>query len=172
MKTVHLGIPLVLVHLLGGCSDCTREVTDPCHESVAVTVSRVVDGDTLDVEPAVELADGSAVERIRLLCVDTPETGECYHDEATDFLRSRVEGREVTLDFSRDCSGDYGRVLAYVHVGTSLINVEVAEEGFGMLIHPPYDDYPCCDEVEMAARRAFEDGVGGWDACSGSPWQL
>src|SRR3989338_4069674 len=51
-------------------------------------VSRAVDGDTF------ELSNG---EKVRLVCVNTPEKGEFYYKEATTFLSNLVVGKNVTL---------------------------------------------------------------------------
>lgn len=63
----------------------------------AVAVSRVVDGDTIEVPSAVGgFAD------VRLIGVDTPETyggTEPYGKEASAFTTQRLEGRQVALEF-------------------------------------------------------------------------
>lgn len=96
-----------------------------CRDPELGTVVEVVDGDTVDVA----LAGG--VERLRLLGIDTPETfhgdtavcpgpGEgacCYGDEAAAWLREQLpEGWEVAASFDIDCTDQYGRSLAYLHV--------------------------------------------------------
>jgi endonuclease YncB( thermonuclease family) len=56
------------------------------------TVTHVVDGDTIDVR----LARG-AVERVRVIGIDTPERGACWASEATAATRRLTQGRAVTL---------------------------------------------------------------------------
>jgi endonuclease YncB( thermonuclease family) len=66
-------------------------------------VSRVVDGDSL------ELNDGR---RIRLLGLDTPETGRCMYEQAKNRLTYLAKGYHVRL---KDTVSDgYGRTLANV----------------------------------------------------------
>jgi micrococcal nuclease len=140
---------------------------------MTVTVTSVVDGDTFDVEPAIELPDGDSISRVRLLCVDAPEMtgGECYGPEAKDWLAERIERRVVTLHFAEECTGTYDRVLAYVKVGGALINSEIAREGYALPMDEWYADYPCCDEAEQAVSEAQEAGAGGWGVCGGGyPW--
>ncbi len=163
---------LVVLIALQGCNRCWKDVEAPCLEPTEVTVTSVVDGDTFDIEPALELPDGSTVDRVRMLCVDTPELtgGECYGAEAREWLTDRIEGQQVTLLFSDECTGDYDRALAYVKHGGDLINVEIAREGYAPPIDEWFSDYPCCDEVEQAVLEAQQAGAGGWGACGGYPW--
>jgi micrococcal nuclease len=82
-----------------------------------VTVERVVDGDTIVVNPAV-----SGTENVRLLGVDTPETVdpnepvEPYGPEASAFTKQQLEGERVTLIFDQERTDQYDRVLAYVRI--------------------------------------------------------
>ena len=78
--------------------------------SAVAHVVRVVDGDTLDVRVS------GYRERVRLLKVDTPERGCPWFEAATEFVRERVEGKQVALRFpSGTPEWDvYGRLLAEV----------------------------------------------------------
>jgi len=115
---VEVGTP---VHLEGASVEPTVEPTEvptiaPTIEKIVVqtyVVARVVDGDT------VELSNGSFV---RLLGIDTPERGECGYQEATDYLISLVEGKEVYLieDSLADDVDRYGRLLRYIEIEDSL----------------------------------------------------
>jgi endonuclease YncB( thermonuclease family) len=75
------------------------------------TVTRVVDGDTIDVR----LTNGKT-ERVRLIGVDTPEKGACWSSQATAATRRLAQGKKVTLigDGTQDTRDRYGRLLAYV----------------------------------------------------------
>jgi micrococcal nuclease len=79
-----------------------------------VTVTRVVDGDTIKV-----VLDGLEV-TVRLIGVDTPETVhpakavEAYGKEASDFTRQALEGTDVWLELDVGQRDRYGRLLAYV----------------------------------------------------------
>jgi micrococcal nuclease len=158
---------------LSACNRCWTEVEAPCLEPTTVTVTRVIDGDTFDIEPALELPDGSTVDRVRMLCIDTPELsgGECYGPEARDWLTERIEGQQVTLHFAEECLGTYDRALAYVKLGGVLLNVDLAREGYALPMDEWFSDYPCCEEVEQAVQQAQEAGAGGWGVCGGGyPW--
>lgn len=82
----------------------TTTVPQPRHYAVA----RVVDGDTL------ALGNG---ERVRLLGVDAPTTGECGHGRATGLLLDLVSGRAVTLSGADGGRDRTGRLLRYVDLG-------------------------------------------------------
>ena len=58
-------------------------------EETGSLVTRVIDGDT------VELSNG---ERVRLIGIDTPEIDEYYYEEATEELRSLIEGKTVRME--------------------------------------------------------------------------
>ncbi len=84
-------------------------------------VSRVVDGDTLHA---------TRLGVVRLADIDTPEVGEPGAREATNYLASLVQGRQVYLDVDDLEETDrYGRIvaIAYVrHNATHLLNVNQA----------------------------------------------
>jgi endonuclease YncB( thermonuclease family) len=75
------------------------------------TVTHVVDGDTIDVR----LMSGKT-ERVRLIGIDTPESGACWSTQATAATRRLAQGKRVTLvgDATQDTRDRYGRLLAYV----------------------------------------------------------
>lgn len=81
---------------------------------------RVVDGDTIDV--TIDLGLGVLKrERLRLLGIDTPEVyGRVEEEErargkdASRFVRSFIEGRDIVIRTFKDRKGKYGRYLAVV----------------------------------------------------------
>lgn len=75
--------------------------------STEARVTFVVDGDTL------EIASGA---HVRLIGIDTPEREECGYREATDALRTLVEGRRITLVNPKSVQDKdvHGRLLRYV----------------------------------------------------------
>jgi micrococcal nuclease len=75
------------------------------------TVTSVVDGDTVDAQ-----VEGGPALRVRLIGIDTPETGECGTDQATAYMEKLVLGRNVTLvsDPTQDRLDSFGRSLFYV----------------------------------------------------------
>jgi len=68
-------------------------------------VLRVIDGDTI------ELTTG---ERVRFIGVDAPERGRPGANEATQFVRERVEGLTVWLEADGADRDRYGRLRRYI----------------------------------------------------------
>ena len=138
-------------------------------DRVAGTVSRVIDGDTIDV------AVGGDTVRIRLIGVDTPESVhpskpvECYGREASAFLRELAQGRAVSLEIdpSQDEVDRYGRWLRYIWLdGGTLVNREIIARGYGFeyTFRTPH---AYRDEFRAAEAQARDAGLGMWapDAC-------
>jgi endonuclease YncB( thermonuclease family) len=89
----------------------------------AATVASVTDGDTL------RLSNG---QRIRLIQIDAPETGECYGKEArAALLRLAPVGSSISLeaDSRLDQVDRYGRLLRYVRRGATNVNLELVRRG-------------------------------------------
>jgi micrococcal nuclease len=127
-------------------------------------VSRVVDGDTVEVR-----LDG-AEEDVRYIGVDTPETVkpdtpvQCFGPQASSFNHRLVEGRRVRLVFGVERRDVYGRLLAYVYLDGRFVNAELVRRGLARtLTIPPNDRFAGrLKRLEIAAARA---GRGLWGAC-------
>lgn len=137
------------------------------HEEPAgatVPVTRVVDGDTVEVR-----LDGRE-EDVRYIGVDTPETVkpdtpvQCFGPQASSFNHRLVEGRQVRLVFGEERRDVYGRLLAYVYLGDRFVNAELVRRGLARtLTIPPNDRFAGrFKALEIAAARA---GRGLWGAC-------
>ena len=132
--------------------------------AATATVSRVVDGDTI------EARIGGVLEDVRLIGVDTPETvkpGEpvqCFGPQASHFTKQRLEGERVRLVFGAERRDVYGRLLAYVFSRGRLFNAGLVRRGLARtLTIPPNDRFaPRLRRIELAAARA---GRGLWGAC-------
>jgi len=93
----------------------------------ATFVGKVVgvsDGDTITV-----LAAGNKQFKIRLLAIDTPESGQAYGDKAKQALSKKIFGKVVT--FKRDEMDRCKRILGDVYLDTQWINLELVKEGLG-----------------------------------------
>jgi micrococcal nuclease len=131
---------------------------------VAATVTRVVDGDTIEVDLA------GQHETVRYIGVDTPETVDpdkpvqCFGHEASDFNHGLVEGKRVELAFDAERRDVYGRLLAYVYLDGDLVNAELARRGLARtLTIPPNDSLaPLFARLAAAAGQA---GRGLWGSC-------
>ncbi|MDN5857531.1 MAG: thermonuclease family protein [Pseudonocardia sp.] len=120
MRAFHLLIGTLTVLAIGSCA--TGEATPPAAgpQSETVTVASVADGDTFT------LTDGR---RVRVLGIDSCESGTAAGPAATDDATALIEGRIVTLRPEPGVHLDpYGRVLRYVTVpdGRDLGTIMVA----------------------------------------------
>ena len=132
--------------------------------SLTVRVTRVVDGDTVEVDLRGDEQD------VRYIGVDTPETvqpGEpvdCFGPRASHFNESLVEGERVRLVFDEELRDAYGRLLAYVYLGDRFVNAELVRRGYARsLTIPPNDRF--ADVFRRAEHRAGVAGRGLWGAC-------
>jgi micrococcal nuclease len=127
-----------------------------------VTVSRVVDGDTVEVSPTVDgIAD------VRLIGIDTPETVdpeeevEPYGSEAAAFAAEELTGRSVRLEFGAERTDQYDRLLAYVYVGDEMFNGVLVEQGYAQA-YPFEPNTQYKDRFAAAQEAAKASGVGIW----------
>ena len=179
---VSLAAVVVAVTTLrcGGVSATPHHPQSPV-SGAAATVIRVVDGDTLDVR-----LDSGAVERVRILGIDTPEVVDarrpvqCFGPEASARTKELLPpGRAVILeaDPTQDARDRYGRRLAHLFLdgdadrdapGANVGRILVAE---GYARHYVYQRTPTAHGAEYAAAEATAQasGVGLWspETCDG-----
>jgi micrococcal nuclease len=141
---------------LAACSTADDEA--PVQDAA---VARVGDGDTVD------LADGS---RVRLVQIDAPELGEgeCYGQEAAQALRELLpEGATVRLeaDPRLDDVDRFGRLLRYVHLGDTNVNLELVRSGAASVWFFERDRGRYAAELLDAAHAAEKADRGLWGAC-------
>jgi len=105
--------------------------------SIDGTVVRIVDGDTIDVQ----LAD--RVEKIRYIGVNAPEVHhpirgeESGGREAAEVNRRLVAARRVRLELDVRTRDRYGRLLAYVWAGDTMVNAELVRLGYAQVMTVP-----------------------------------
>src|SRR5918994_6277826 len=141
----------------------TKKSQDPGRYDALVTVKRVVDGDTVEISPAID-----GIEDLRFIGVDTPETKhpDCgeqpYADEAFEFTRSQLEGEEVELEFDEQRKDRYNRLLAYVYPSDEeMFNETLLEEGYAQVAtFPPNVKY--VERFLQAQEEARAAGRGLW----------
>src|SRR3989338_8949420 len=134
----HLIIFLILAIFVSGCTQTqsaqivNSPKTQASQDLTAVGtsfVSKVIDGDTLELETG---------ERVRLLGINTPEKGQPYNQEAAEKLKQLVEGKSVQLEQDTNDKDQYGRLLRYVYVGKTFVNLELVKEGYASVyVVPP-----------------------------------
>jgi len=149
----------VLYNLLGVMEEGTAA---PQNEA---QVTRVIDGDTIAVTYQ------GTTESVRLIGIDTPETGENFASEATAALRGLVDGQTVDLEFDVDRRDQYDRLLAYVWVGSTMANEEMVRKGLATLYTvPPNVKYG--SRLQSALADAKGNNRGMWGSSSQSPLEV
>jgi endonuclease YncB( thermonuclease family) len=133
-----------------------------------VRVTRVVDGDTIEVSPRV-----LGTEDVRLIGVDTPEVfgieAQRCGREASAFTTEEFGGQDVTLEFDVGRVDAFGRVLAYVWVPDLdgvLFNETLLRRGLARVLSAePNVKYE--DRFLAAEKEAKVEGIGVWatDRC-------
>lgn len=148
---------LVLAALLAGAAPAVAQSSAP-DEGLVV---RVVDGDTIHVR----LAD--RLEKVRYIGVNTPELRhprkgeEPGADAAHAVNRRLVEGKRVRLELDVQARDRYGRLLAYVWVGATMINAELVRLGYAQVMTIPPNVRHQALFVRLQ-RDAREAGRGLW----------
>lgn len=147
---------------VGWDQDTRTASIDDKEETNTVKVTRVVDGDTIIVN-----LNGKE-ERVRLIGIDTPES---VHPDisknlpegktAYEFTKSKLEGKEVVLEFDVQERDKYGRLLAYVYIDGVMFNKTLLEEGYAKVAtYPPNVKY--VDEFTEIQKVARENNKGFW----------
>ena len=163
-----------------------KSATDPKAKAAAApwTVTKVVDGDTVWV------ARDGVSRKIRLIGIDTPESGQCGFTESSRSLRGIIGGQRVRLTAgTRDDADRYGRLLRYVDVngvdaglrqiksGQAVARYD-SRDGYGA--HARETAYVSADAVspkaacEQASPAASDGSSGGGSTGAGSTaaWPL
>jgi endonuclease YncB( thermonuclease family) len=101
-------------------------------------VKKVLDGDTIVLEP---------YQRLRFIGVDTPEKDQPFSQEATQFIKDLLLGKEIWMEFDEQLYDNWGRFLAYVFVtdknGREIFaNEELLKKGLAYFyVVPPNTKY-------------------------------
>ncbi|HVQ44853.1 MAG TPA: thermonuclease family protein [Candidatus Saccharimonadia bacterium] len=130
-------------------------------------VTRVVDGDTMDIEL------GGHKDTVRFLGIDTPETHDprkpvqCFGQAAAAHTKALLEDKNVRLepDPTNSNRDKYHRLLRYVYLpdGT-LVNAEIIRDGYAFA----YTVFPLVrlDEFRALETEARSANRGLWAGCN------
>ena len=124
-------------------------------DAPTVRVTRVVDGDTVDV--------CCPQARVRLLGIDTPERGEWLFQEATAMAARLTSGQQVRLERCEEEEDQYGRLLRHLFVGARHVNRELVAAGlarayiFSLRLNPCY-----AGDLLAAEGAAQRQRIGLW----------
>jgi micrococcal nuclease len=167
--------PLYQVNLAGE-GGLSRTAQADAARMLLGEVTEVVDGDTLRVRISRPPEGLKALETIRLLGVDTPETVhpsrpvERFGREASAYTKASLTGRQVYLAFDWDLRDRYGRLLAYVYLPATgagaaggvpgCFNAHLVREGYAHA----YTRYPFqfMEEFRALEQEARREKRGLW----------
>ena len=108
-----------------------------------VLISRVIDGDTVEVNET----------SIRLLGINTPEKEEKYYEEARDYLEGLVLNKTLELEYGKEKYDKYDRILGYLFLNNENINIKLIKKGFANHYFPSGKD------------RYHPDFKEAWEEC-------
>ena len=183
-------LAIIAVVALAGCSGAAplptpdaESTTEPVvtaeGPSWNVTVSRVIDGDTVEIRYA-----NGTTETVRLLGVDTPETPPntvspeefegipdtdagrehlvSWGGNATAFAERTLAGKQVRLvvDPESDRRGGYGRLLAYIYVDGENFNSLLLSGGYARLYE---SEFRLRESFAATEATAQQERVGIWN---------
>ena len=121
---------------------------------VGCVALRVADGDTFSCR------DGR---KVRLIGIDSPEREQPpFGSEAQQALRHMLPtGSTVRLEYDVESTDQYGRLLAYVWLGSTLVNEAMIRDGWAVLYTvPPNVKY--AERLGRAQSEARAGGAGLW----------
>ncbi|MDI6811183.1 MAG: thermonuclease family protein [archaeon] len=154
-KIAFVLIICIMAGVLVGYAAHQASIVEPSKapsEYQSALVTQVVDGDTIAVEGGT---------RVRLIGIDAPERDEEYYTEATEYLKSMILHKEVSLERDITDKDRYGRSLRYVWLDNRLVNAEIVRAG--LAIAKQYDpDTKYQHFIADAEQEAMEKQVGMW----------
>lgn len=120
-------------------------------ETRGVPVIGVIDGDTLVLE---------GKSKVRLRHVDAPDDPFCGSREATEALNRLAMGKEVRIE--EQIPDQYGRGMALVYSGDTLINEAMLETGWVRYHH---DNLPQTEKMKETSEKAKAGKLGIYGSC-------
>lgn len=162
----------ITLHITGGTSDDVINPEDETEDEApqlppfiktTVTVEKMIDGDTFETVTG---------ERVRILGLDAPETGQPIADQSKDFMAGKLVDHKVDLKIQTHLPVDtYGRTLAIVTYRDENVAVSSIANGLAkvyILDDATYDPVRYREAEQIARTRK----VGIWDpATPGIIWR-
>ena len=137
-------------------AEISEEQAQTAQAAEYVTVTRVVDGNTIEVN----FTDGR-VESVRYIGINTPETGQPYAAEATAYNSSLVAGKQVRMVKDVSDRDQYERLLRYVYIGDLMVNAELVAKGYAnAATYPP--DVAFSEQFVALEAQARNNNLGLW----------
>ncbi len=130
----------------------------PPNERVSAVVTRIIDGDTIEV------AIGEKTYPVRYIGIDSPEGAsnqEDYGLQATQKNKDLVLGKKVILIKDRSETDQFNRLLRYVFVENAFVNYELVAQGYAAA--KSYEPDIACNDVFMNAEQTARNAqMGLW----------
>lgn len=105
---------------------------------------------------------------VRMLSVDVPTAdygkrqGDYYGKEAVEYIKQRLVGKSVSLEFDIQTMDAYSRALAYVWDSQGSVNEALLQQGMAVAVcFPP--NFRNCGNYARIAREAIRTRVGLWN---------
>jgi len=148
-------LAILFLSVVVSCASVQEDIVSEEEEIVSekFVVSRIIDGDTLELNTG---------EKVRLICIDTPERGEEYYEEASDRLSELVLNKEVSLEKDVSEADRYDRLLRYIYVDDVFVNDVLVREGLAKA-YRYQPDTSKCDEIEVSEAQAKEEELKLWE---------
>lgn len=170
MKNISPIFSLLLPPLLLGCSSPPSTKTNaiaPANTTPA-TILRTGDGDTLKVR-----SQNSTSSKVRVGCIDAPESNQEYGPEASQRLKSllpsgaTIELREITTD-------QYDRTVAEIYSEGKSVGLQLVREGYVVVYHRYLDGCSeTADQYIAAEEEARSKRLNFWSQPSPvMPWDF
>ena len=138
---------ILLLILLTACTP-TNELEGP------FIVTKVIDGDTIEIDTQ---------ERIRLSGINSPETGECYYQEAKDRLTELILNKNIYLERDYTNKDKYKRLLRYIHLNNKEINSQLVKEGYVKVYDKYASDTKKYTQLKEIEKTAISNSLGVWN---------
>jgi len=147
-------VPLILI---AGAYLLIKELSPSSNGTFEV--SQIIDGDTIRL---------STGEKVRLIGINSPERDQPYYAEATQKLSQLIGNNYVILKKDVTDKDQYDRLLRYVYVNETFVNLEMVKQGYAISYSfPPNTKHQ--DDFEEAEEEARSAKTGIWTA---SPYSL
>ena len=154
-----------------GWEEKSKTVIISSAKMVSATVTRVIDGDTIEVK----LADGTT-EKVRMIGIDTPESvhpdasnNTEFGTIASNYTKSQLLNKKVMLEFDVGERDQYNRLLAYVYKDSLMYNAKLAAEGYAhQMTYQPNVRWTNLFQAMVNDARSNDRGLWAYDAVDGS----
>lgn len=115
-------------------------------------VAQIIDGDTIKLESG---------QKVRLIGINTPESGHPYYDAATEKLKELIGDSKVTMKKDVEDKDQYGRLLRYIYVNDTFVNLEMVR--FGLATSYEFEpNVKYTSDFDVAETQAKSAKIGIW----------